>query len=115
MLEKGPVAAVVLTRFKICNPSNVLSPIWSPKLIFREVNCKYYLGRVMCENSHTKVKKHKNVNVDISKVLGTFRSHFGAQASNRKANHAANRRSLAATAGKPAVRLKSGGANEKKR
>ena len=58
-----------------------------------------------CENSPTKVKKHKNANVDISKVLGTFMSHFCAQASNRKGMGAANRRSHAVAAGKVAVRL----------
>ena len=49
-------------------------------------------------HSPPEVKNKKNVNVDISKVLGLFRSHFGARASNRKANRRAVGRSLAATA-----------------
>ena len=49
-------------------------------------------------HSPPEVKNKKNVNVDISKVLGLFRSHFGARASNRKANSRAVGRSLAATA-----------------
>ena len=51
-----------------------------------------------CETSPPDLKKHKNANVNISKVLGTFRSHLGAQASNRKANRRAVGRSLAAFA-----------------
>ena len=49
-------------------------------------------------HSPPEVKKQKNANVNISKVLRTFRSHFGARASNRKANRRAVGRSLAATA-----------------
>ena len=46
MLQKVPVAAVALTRFNFCNPSNVLGLIWTQKLIFRDLNCQYYWGRV---------------------------------------------------------------------
>ena len=55
-------------------------------------------GRGNEQHSAQEVKKHKNANVNISKVLRTFRSHFGARASNRKANRRAVGRSLAATA-----------------
>ena len=54
------------------------------------------------ENSPPVVKKLKNTNVNITKVLGPFRSHFGARASNRKANRRSNRMSLAVAAvGRP--------------
>ena len=66
----------------------------------------------MCENSPTKVRKEKNANVIISKVLGTFRSHFCVQASNRKGNHAAIRRSHAVAAGFGGVPIELGGAND---
>ena len=47
-------------------------------------------------------KNTKIANQLLIHVLDTFRSHFGAQASNRKANRASNRRSHAATAaGRP--------------
>ena len=36
--KKEPVAATALTAFYFFDPSSVLSPIWTPKLIFREVN-----------------------------------------------------------------------------
>ena len=55
-------------------------------------------GRGNEQHSRPEVKKHKNENVNISKVLRTFRSHFGARASNRKANRRAVGRSLAAAA-----------------
>ena len=63
---------------------------------------EYATGRGNEQHSPPEVKKHKNVDVDISKVLGTFRSHFGARASNRKANRRSNRMSLAlAAVGRP--------------
>ena len=62
-----------------------------------------------CENSPPQRKTSENAIVNISKVLGTFRSHFGAQASNPKANRRANRRSLAATAGNHTIGIESGG------
>ena len=65
-----------------------------------------------CENSPTNVKKQKNANVVITKVLETFRFHFCAQASNRKANRRSNRRSLAVAAAKRGVRHHLGGAND---
>ena len=78
-----------------------------PKADFPRPELSLLLG--ISENSPTKVKKEKNANVVISQVLGTFRSHFCAQASNPKANHAANRKSLAATAGIRGVRIELGG------
>ena len=52
--KKVPVAATAWTLFYFCNPSNVLSPLWTPKLIFREVNSQYYWGPV---KSHLQRKK----------------------------------------------------------
>ena len=52
--KKVPVAAAAWTLFYFCNPSNVLSPLWTPKLIFREVNSQYYWGPV---KSHLQRKK----------------------------------------------------------
>ena len=66
-------------------------------------------GRGNEQHSPPHVKKHKNVDVDISKVLGLFRSHFGARASNRKANRRAVGRSLAATAVRVVVLFDLGG------
>ena len=57
--EKVPVAAMALTLFHFFNPSNVLSPFWTPKLIFREVNFQYYWGRVKSHLRRKKVKKRK--------------------------------------------------------
>ena len=61
------------------------------------------------ENSLPDINKRTNANVDIAKVLGPFRSHFGAQASNRKANRRANQRSHAATAVIGGVPIELGG------
>ena len=44
--KKVPVAATALTLFQKVNPSNVLSPILTPKLIFREVNLHSRWGRL---------------------------------------------------------------------
>ena len=52
--KKVPVAAAAWTLFYFCNPSNVLSPLWTPKLIFREVNSQYYWGPL---KSHLQRKK----------------------------------------------------------
>ena len=60
-------------------------------------------------HSPPEVKKQKNANVNISKVLRTFRSHVGARASNRKANRRAVGRLLAATAVRVAVLFDWGG------
>ena len=56
-LEKVPVAGVALTLFNFFNPSNVLASIWTPKLIFRKVNIKYYWGRVKIHLPRSKNRK----------------------------------------------------------
>ena len=94
--KKVPVAATALTTFYFFDPSNVLSPLWAPKGGQARSEFAFSLG--MSEHSPPEVKKRKNANVNITKVLGPFRSHFGARASNRKANRRAVGRSLAATA-----------------
>ena len=60
--KKVPVAAMVLTLFHFVNPSNVLSPVWTPKLIFREVNFQYYWGRV---KSHLQTKKSEKTQMSL--------------------------------------------------
>ena len=62
-LEKVAVAAVALTLFYFCDPSNVLSPIPTKKSIFREVNS---LSHGFRELSPPKVKKTKIEKVIIS-------------------------------------------------
>ena len=57
--KKVPVAATALTLFHFFNPSNVLSPFWTPKLIFCEVNFQYYWGRVKSHLRRKKMKKRK--------------------------------------------------------
>ena len=57
--KKVPVAAMALTLFPFFNPSNVLSPFWTPKLIFREVNFQYYWGRVKSNLRSKKSEKTK--------------------------------------------------------
>ena len=57
MLEKVPVAVVALTRFNFFNPSNVLGSIWTQKLILREVNFEYYVGRVKIHLPRSKNRK----------------------------------------------------------
>ena len=58
LLRIVPVAAMALTLFHLFNPTNVLSPFWTPKLIFREVNFQYYWGRV---KSHLPIEKTRNL------------------------------------------------------
>ena len=60
--KKVPVAAMALTLFHFFNPSNVLSPFWTPKLIFREVNFQYYWGRV---KSHLRRKKSEKTQMSL--------------------------------------------------
>ena len=60
--NKGPVAAMAFTLFHFFNPSNVLSPFWTPKLIFREVNFQYYWGRV---KSHLRRKKSEKTQMSL--------------------------------------------------
>ena len=96
--KKVPVAATALTTFYFFDPSNVLSPLWAPKGGQARGEFAFSLGT--SEHSPPELKKLKNANVNITKVLGPFRSHFGARASNRKANHRSNRMSLAVAAGK---------------
>ena len=60
--KKVPVAAMALTLFHFFNPSNVLSPFWTPKPIFREVNFQYYWGRV---KSHLQRKKSEKTQMSL--------------------------------------------------
>ena len=53
---------MALTLFHFFNPSNVLSPFWPPKLIFREVNFQYYWGRV---KSHLQRKKSEKTQMSL--------------------------------------------------
>ena len=53
---------MALTLFHFFNPSNVLSPFWTPKLIFREVNFQYYWGRV---KSHLRRKKSEKTQMSL--------------------------------------------------
>ena len=62
LLRKVPVAATALTLFHVCNPSNVLGPFWTPKIIFREVNFEYYWGRV---KSHLQRKKSEKTQMSL--------------------------------------------------
>ena len=62
LLRIVPVAAMALTLFYLFNPSNVLSPFWTPKLIFREVNFQYYWGRV---KSHLRRKKSEKTQMSL--------------------------------------------------
>jgi len=55
--EKGPVAAMALTRFDFFDPSNVLSPIWTQKLICPDLNSQYYWGRVKIHLPRSKKRK----------------------------------------------------------
>ena len=71
MLEIVPVAAMALTCFNFFNPSNVLSPIWTPKLIFREVNLQYYWGRMKIHIPRSKNRKTQML------VLLRFWEHSG--------------------------------------
>ena len=96
--KKVPVAAMALTTFYFFDPSNVLSPLWAPKGGQAGGEFAFSLGT--SENSPPEVKKLKNTNVNISKVLGPFRSHFCAATSNGKANCRSNQRSLSVAAGK---------------
>ena len=50
---------MALTLFHFFNPSNVLSPVWTTKLIFREVIFQYNRGRVKSHLRRKKVKKRK--------------------------------------------------------
>jgi len=105
--EKVAVVATALTLFYFCNPSNVLRPIPSLKLIFREVNLHSRWGRL---KSHLpRSKKWKTQMWVFPLVLGTFRSHFDESPSNRKAFRRADRRSLAATAVRTLVDFGFGG------
>ena len=105
--EKVAVAPTALTFFYFCNPSNVLRPIPSLKLIFLEVNLHSRWGRL---KSHLpRSKKWKTQMWVFPLVLGTFRSHFDESASNRKANRRADRRSLAAIAVRVVSRFDLGG------
>ena len=96
--KEVPVAATALTTFDFFDTSNVLSLLWAPKGGQARGEFAFSLGT--SEHSPPEVKKRKNANVNITKVLGPFRSHFGARALNRKANHRSNRMSLAVAAGK---------------
>ena len=103
VLEKVPVAAMALTLFYFCNPSNVLGPFATLRLTFREVNLQYYGGRVKIHLPRK--KKRNNVDVNFPLVLDTFRSHFCEPRSNWKGDRRANRRSRAVAAGKGGVRF----------
>ena len=56
------VAATALTLFHLFHPSNVLRPFRTLKLIFREVNCQYYWGRV---KSHLERKKNEKTQMSL--------------------------------------------------
>ena len=57
--SKVPVAATALTCFEICNTSNVLSPLRTPRLTFREVNCASRWGRVKSHLREKQLNKRK--------------------------------------------------------
>ena len=62
LLRIVPVAGMALTLLYVLNPSNVLSPFWTPKLIFREVIFQYYWGRV---KSHLRRKKSEKTQMSL--------------------------------------------------
>ena len=53
---------MALTLFHFFNPSNVLSPFWTPKLIFPEVNFQNYWGRV---KSHLRRKESEKTQMSL--------------------------------------------------
>ena len=75
--EKVPVAAMALTLFYFCNPSNVLGPFSTPKLIFREVNSAYYVRRVKIH-----LPRKKNGKTQMS-LFHWFWTHSGPTFANR--------------------------------
>ena len=65
VLRKVPVVLTALTLFYFCNPSNVLAPFWTPKLIFREVNFEYYWGPVKIHLQRKKKRKKRKCHFSI--------------------------------------------------
>ena len=105
-LEKVAVAAVALTLFYFCNPSNVLSPIYIEKFIMAEANCA---PRVGFENIHPPSQKTQKWKTSL---FHWFCEHSGPTLANRsqigrRIVHPIEDRlkSLAATAGKVGGRL----------